>query len=69
MKTARNRPGRPRVVDRPQFLSAWAQVYPRIVNGELSHGAAARELNIGFATLLRLLRAAEQGNDDRGRPA
>lgn len=61
MAGERRRIGRPRVIDRPGFLSKWATVYPEVAAGRLSHGAAARRLDIGYATLLRLLRRAGPG--------
>jgi hypothetical protein len=59
--TAKGRPGRPRVVDRPGFLAKWAEVGPLVLRGEISHGEAARRLGVSFATVLRLLQAAAQG--------
>jgi hypothetical protein len=56
--TVRRRPGRPRLVDRPGFLARWAEVGPLVLRGEISHGEAARRLDIGYASVLRLLRAA-----------
>lgn len=53
------RPGRPRLVDRPGFGERWRAIYPEIASGRLSHGGAARALQIGYASLLRLLRAEE----------
>lgn len=60
MKTmAKRRPGRPRIVDSPGFLAKWAEVGPVVLRGEISHGEAARRLGCGFATVLRLIRAAQ----------
>lgn len=61
----KKRPGRPRIVDRPGFLSQWAEVYPQIVAGQMSHGEAARRLGCGFATVVHLLRSATR---EEGRP-
>lgn len=53
--------GRPRVVDRPGFGASWAEIYPDVQAGRISHEKAARRLGIGYASLLRLLRAADGG--------
>ena len=50
------RTGRPRVSDREGFQERFTSVLERLKRGELSHRGAARELSIGHATLLRLLR-------------
>jgi cytoskeletal protein CcmA (bactofilin family) len=50
------RTGRPRVSDRNGFEERFTTVLERLKRGELSHRGAARELSIGHATLLRLLR-------------
>jgi cytoskeletal protein CcmA (bactofilin family) len=50
------RTGRPRVSDREGFEGRFTTVLERLKRGEISHRGAARELNIGHATLLRLLR-------------
>jgi hypothetical protein len=47
--------GRPRVIERPEFLQRLLDVMNRISLGELSRTQAARELDIGYATLKRLL--------------
>ena len=47
--------GRPRVIERPGFGREFAQVVERIGPGGLSRRQAAKELNIGYATLKRLL--------------
>lgn len=65
MAGERRRIGRPRVVDRPGFLDRWAAVYPEVATGRLSHGAAARRLDVGYATLLRLLRDVPSGDGAR----
>ena len=47
--------GRPRVTDRRGFNRRFGAVLERIVDGRLSRRQAARELDIGYATLKRLL--------------
>jgi len=60
MERARNlgkRIGRPPVTERDGFAGRFREVVERIGPGGLSHRQAARELNVGFATLKRLLDA------------
>ena len=60
MKRARQqgkRIGRPRVSERPDFTQRFAAAVERIALGILSKRQAARELDIGYATLARLLDA------------
>lgn len=54
--------GRPRVTDRRGFSGRFGAVLERLDAGALSRRQAARELNIGYATLKRLLdaRASEE---------
>ena len=47
--------GRPKVTDRRGFNERFGAILERIQRGELSRRKAAVELNIGFATLKRLL--------------
>jgi hypothetical protein len=47
--------GRPRVSERPEFTQRFATVVERIALGILSKRQAAKELDIGYATLKRLL--------------
>ena len=47
--------GRRPVTAREGFAEKWAPVEPEIRAGRLSKGQAARQLGIGFATVLRLL--------------
>ncbi len=47
--------GRPRVNERPEFEQRFAAVVKRIASGGLSRSQAARELDIGYATLKRLM--------------
>jgi len=49
--------GRPRVSDQPGFGQRFSEVVERIESGELSRRKAALELEIGYATLKRLLDA------------
>ena len=50
--------GRPRVMDRRGFKRRFGVVLERLKNGDISRGEAARELEIGYATLLRLINGA-----------
>jgi len=47
--------GRPRVMDRRGFKRRFGAVLERLQNGEVSRRQAARELDIGYATLKRLI--------------
>ena len=49
--------GRPRVTDRRGFSRRFGAILERVSAGDLSRRQAARELNIGYATLKRLLDA------------
>jgi DNA invertase Pin-like site-specific DNA recombinase len=49
--------GRPRVTDRRGFKKRFGAILERLIQGEISRRQAARELNIGYATLKRLLDA------------
>ena len=58
MKKARQngkRIGRPKVTERPDFLERLADMKKRLSLGEISKRRAAKELDIGYATLKRLL--------------
>lgn len=60
MKQAREsgkRIGRPRVFERPQFAEHFETTVTRLNLGELSRRQAAKELTIGYATLVRLLKS------------
>ena len=60
MERARNlgkRIGRPPVTERDGVAGRFREVVERIGPGGLAHRQAARELNVGFATLKRLLDA------------
>jgi len=62
--------GRPKVIEREGFWQRFQEVVSRIGEGGISRRQAARELNIGYATLKRLLDAnwgsldKEINNDD-----
>ncbi|MFC2070407.1 recombinase family protein [Chloroflexota bacterium] len=47
--------GRPRVTDRRGFRRRFGVVLAKLNNGEVSRNQAAKELDIGYATLLRLI--------------
>jgi len=47
--------GRPRVIERPEFLQRFDSMLERLKLGEISRRRAASELGIGYATLVRLL--------------
>jgi DNA invertase Pin-like site-specific DNA recombinase len=47
--------GRPRVSDRRGFQSRFGAILERLLKGDISRHQAAKELNIGYATLKRLL--------------
>jgi DNA invertase Pin-like site-specific DNA recombinase len=49
--------GRPRVTDRRGFKKSFGAILERLIRGEISRRQAAKELNIGYATLKRLLDA------------
>ena len=55
-----HRIGRPRVTERRGFEQDYGAVLERLDKGEVSRRQAARELNIGYATLKRLLDSREK---------
>jgi DNA invertase Pin-like site-specific DNA recombinase len=63
--------GRPKVIEQEGFLLRFQEVVSRIGEDGISRRQAARELNIGYATLKRLLDAnwgspdEENDSDDR----
>ena len=57
--------GRPRVKDRKGFSKRFGVVLEGLSEGVLSRSQAAKELKIGYATLLRLLEAS--GNSQAGK--
>jgi DNA invertase Pin-like site-specific DNA recombinase len=52
--------GRPRVMDRRGFKRRFGAVLERLQNGDVSRRQAAKELDIGYATLKRLIDNPEQ---------
>ena len=53
--------GRPPVTARAGFAERWAAVRAELEAGQISRSEAARRLDCGYATLLRLLEAARPG--------
>ncbi len=53
-----HRIGRPPVTSRVGFTERWAAVQADLAAGRLSRSAAARQLDVGYATVLRLLATA-----------
>ena len=51
--------GRPRIMDRRGFKRRFGVVLERLKQGYISRSQAAKELEIGYATLLRLINDAE----------
>ncbi|HZA24654.1 MAG TPA: recombinase family protein [Dehalococcoidia bacterium] len=49
--------GRPKVTDRKGFSKRFGAILERLLRGDISRRQAAKELNIGYATLKRLLDA------------
>jgi DNA invertase Pin-like site-specific DNA recombinase len=47
--------GRPKVTDRKGFSKRFGAILERLLKGDISRRQAAKELNIGYATLKRLL--------------
>src|ERR671918_2310427 len=47
--------GRPKVTDRKGFSKRFGAILERLLKGDISRRQAAKELNIGYATLLRPL--------------
>jgi DNA invertase Pin-like site-specific DNA recombinase len=58
--------GRPRVTDRRGFNQRFGVVLEGLIDGDVSRSQAAKELKIGYATLLRLLEAS--GNSGASKP-
>lgn len=56
--------GRPKVIEQKGFLQRFQMVVSRIGEGGISRRQAARELNIGYATLKRLLDAQLDSSDE-----
>jgi hypothetical protein len=55
--------GRPRVTERPGFDMQYKAILERLSADNLSRRQAARELNIGYATLKRFLDARKENSD------
>lgn len=54
------RVGRPAIIERPGFRESLAVMLERLEQQEISRRQAARELDIGYANLKRLLGARSQ---------
>ncbi len=50
-----HRIGRPPVTSRPDFMMKWKTVEAELAAGQISRSQAAKRLQVGYATLLRLL--------------
>jgi putative DNA-invertase from lambdoid prophage Rac len=61
-----HRIGRPRVTERRGFNSRYGAVLERLGQGQISRRKAALELNVGYATLKRLLDARDKGEHAGG---
>jgi len=55
-----HRIGRPRVIDRKGFERRFGAISERLSKREISRRKAAKELNIGYASLKRLLDAVQR---------
>ncbi len=55
------KPGRPRVIDRPGFNRSFQAIFERLERHEISRRQAAKKLDIGYATLKRLLDSNNHG--------
>ena len=60
--------GRPKVIEQEGFLQRFQVVVSRIGEGGISRRQAARELNIGYATLKRLLDSSDEERDNDSLP-
>ena len=58
--------GRPRVMDRRGFKRRFGAVLEHLQKGDISRRQAAKELDIGYATLKRLIDNPEKKNDRSG---
>ena len=58
--------GRPKVTDRRGFKNRYGAILERLRSGEISRRKAAKELDIGYATLKRLLDAETGERNVRG---
>ena len=61
-----HRIGRPKVADRRGFKRRFGAILERLREGTLSRRQAAKELDIGYATLRRLLDAEHKGAETAG---
>ena len=59
--------GRPRVTDRRGFHIRYKTILERLSSGEISRRRAAKELDIGYATLKRLLDSHDTGHQGQER--
>lgn len=58
----RRQVGRPKVTTRPGFKKRFGAILERLRAGDISRRQAARELEIGYATLKRLLDSQSSGD-------
>jgi len=58
--------GRPKVTNREGFTQQFEAMVERIWSGDISRRRATRELDVGYATLKRLLDALPQPSDNNG---
>lgn len=56
--------GRPRVTDRRGFNKSFGDILERLTRNQISKNKAAKELEIGYATLIRLLNNRDNGKDN-----
>ena len=57
--------GRPKVTDRKGFSKRFGAILERLLRGDISRRQAAKELNIGYATLKRLLDTYTKDMEER----
>ena len=57
--------GRPKVTDRKGFSKRFGAILERLLRGDISRRQAAKELNIGYATLKRLLDSYDRDPEGR----
>jgi DNA invertase Pin-like site-specific DNA recombinase len=57
--------GRPKVTDRKGFTKRFGDILERLLKGDISRRQAAKELNIGYATLKRLLDSYDRDPEGR----
>jgi hypothetical protein len=57
--------GRPRVTARPGFNHRFGDILERLASAQVSRNKAAKELEIGYATLKRLLDSNYHGTGNR----